>query len=311
MSFRAYIIYCALYGGCAALIGWALGRPIELSDEVIETALHGLLGGLMIALTLALIDGMWNFSSARLPEVALRMLTAAGVGCIAGFLGGMIGGGLYKWQKWSAFFVLGWTLTGLLIGASLGVYDLFARLLREEDARGARRKVINGLIGGGLGGLLGGALAQVFQGLWSLIVDWVGSSLSPDKLWSPGATGFVVLGMLIGLLIGLAQVILKEAWLKVEAGFRPGRELMLEKDQVVIGRAEGSDVALFGDPQVEKVHARIVRKADRYVLTDADTPGGTFVNGRRIDGPTPLRTGDLIRVGKCALRFGERQKRPA
>ena len=37
-------------------------------------------------------------------------------------------------------------------------------------------------------------------------------------LWSPTSTGFVALGMCIGLLIGLAQVILKEAWLKVETG---------------------------------------------------------------------------------------------
>jgi hypothetical protein len=309
MSFRAYIIYCALYGGCAALIGWALGRFINLTDDVIQTALRGLVAGLMIALTLALIDGMWNFSTARVPEVLLRMLTAAAVGCVAGFLGGMIGGGLYKAKEWPAFLVLGWTLTGLLIGAALGVFDLFARMLKNEESRGARRKVINGLIGGGLGGLLGGVLSQLFQWLWELIVNGVGSSLKAYELWSPGATGFVALGMLIGLLIGLAQVILREAWVKVEAGFRPGRELMLEKEEVVIGRAEGSDVALFGDPQVEKVHARIVRKADRYLLIDEDTPGGTFLNGRRVAAPMPLRSGDLIRVGKCSLRFGERQKR--
>ena len=35
------------------------------------------------------------------------------------------------------------------------------------------------------------------------------------------------------------------------------------------------------------------------------------MNDRRIDGPTPLRSGDLIRVGRNVIKFGERQKRPA
>ena len=59
--------------------------------------------------------------------------------------------------------------------------------------------------------------------------------------------GFVALGMCIGLLIGLAQVILKEAWVRVEAGFRAGREMILSKPEVTIGRAESCDIGLFGD----------------------------------------------------------------
>ena len=35
----------------------------------------------------------------------------------------------------------------------------------------------------------------------------------------------------------------------------------------------------------------------------------TTVNEQRINGPTPLRSGDAIRLGKCVLRFGERAKR--
>jgi pSer/pThr/pTyr-binding forkhead associated (FHA) protein len=117
--------------------------------------------------------------------------------------------------------------------------------------------------------------------------------------------------MCIGLLIALAQVILSEAWLRVDQGFRAGRELILSKAEITIGRAESCDLGLFGDPTVEKLHARIVQKGDRYLIDDNRTPGGTFLNGERVDGPTPLRSGDEIRVGRCVLRFGERQKRPA
>jgi len=119
------------------------------------------------------------------------------------------------------------------------------------------------------------------------------------------------LGLCIGLLIGLAQIILKEAWIRVESGFRSGRELIVSKDLLTIGRAENCDIGLFGDPGVEKLHAKIVQRGGEYLIEDAGTPGGTFVNDRRIGGATPLRDGDAIRVGKCVLRFGERRKRAA
>ncbi len=161
----------------------------------------------------------------------------------------------------------------------------------------------NGLLGGGVGGLVGGFLFLALRGLWG-----IGLAERTDDFWSPSATGFVALGMCVGLLIGLAQVILKEAWIRVEAGFRSGRELILAGVETTIGRGEGCEVALFGDSGVEKVHARILLERGRYVLVDEDTPDGTYLNGVAIDGPTPLHSGDLIEMGHSALRFRERQR---
>jgi predicted component of type VI protein secretion system len=84
--------------------------------------------------------------------------------------------------------------------------------------------------------------------------------------------------------------------------------MMLSKDETTIGRAEGCDIGLFGEQGIEKLHARILMKNNRYVLEDANTPGGTFVNEARVERSTPLRNGDAIRVGTCQLRFGEKQK---
>ena len=123
------------------------------------------------------------------------------------------------------------------------------------------------------------------------------------------AIGLVILGLCIGLLIGLAQVFLKEAWLKVAQGFRAGRELMLAKDETTIGRAESCDLGLFGDNTIERLHARILLKNNRYLLADAETPGGTFLNEERVSKPTPLKSGDKIGVGNSVIEFGERQKR--
>src|SRR5262249_60253475 len=105
------------------------------------------------------------------------------------------------------------------------------------------------------------------------------------------------------------QVILKEAWVKVEKGFRAGRELILSKPLLTIGRAESCDIGLFGDPNVEKLHVRIVQRGGQYLVEDQGTQAGTLVNGRRIFGPTPLRSGDLIQIGRNTLSFGERARR--
>jgi hypothetical protein len=267
--------------------------------------MRGLSLGLLLAFGVGLVDAF--FSSRRIGAIVLRALFVAVVGLVSGLLGSAVGQGLFSLSEGTTAEVLrafGWMLTGLLIGASVGVFDVLARLLRGEGISGAVRKVINGLIGGSIGGLLG-ALLYIPLGI---ALGWLFKRDAGDVL-SSGAWGMVVLGACIGLFIGLAQVILKEAWVRVEAGFRPGRELIISKDQITIGRAESCDIGLFGGQGVEKVHARIVHKGNRYLLSDDETPGGTYVNDERVTAPRELSNGDTIRLGNCVLRFGERHKK--
>src|SRR5205807_9607817 len=96
----------------------------------------------------------------------------------------------------------------------------------------------------------------------------------------------------------------------VVEGFRPGRELMLTKDETTIGRAESCDLGLYGDTSVAKLHARILHKNNRYLVAHAADDGETLLNDHPVSTkPQPLKAGDLIRVGRSALRFGEREKR--
>ena len=309
MSFRWFIYYCAVCGGCAAFVGWALGKYPSLNPSVLLDALKALCVGLMLGVVLSLIDSLATFSWGQVFIIASRVLTAGIVGGFAGFLGGLITGGVTRnlnvLPLQVAGQILGWTLTGLLIGASVGVFDLLLAVLQANDVRGALRKVVHGLSGGALGGLLGSLLYLL---LYGALGGLFGDKVDLDRMWTPSAAGFVALGLCIGLLIGAAQVILKEAWVKVEEGSRPGRELIVSKGEIVIGRAESCDVGLFGDNTVERTHARILRRNDGYLLVDADTPGGTYLNGLRIQEPTPLQSGDEIRVGKNRLRFNERRK---
>jgi hypothetical protein len=224
----------------------------------------------------------------------VRVLICLGVGLIGGMFGGLIGQALNSLLHFPVF--IGWILTGIGIGASIGVYDLLRAMLNQQDLRVPLKKTLNGVYGGSLGGFLGGILFGV---------SFPNAKIPRTDL----AIALVILGLCIGLLVGLAQVFLKEAWIKVAKGFRAGRELMLSKEETTIGRAESCDLGLFGDNTIERLHARILLKDNRYLLADADTPGGTFLNDERIGKPTPLSSGDTIRVGNSSIEFGERQKR--
>ena len=309
MSFKLFVYYCALCGGWAGLISWAFSNAVSgIKDDRIQLMLVAALLGFFLAGAISAVDAFLN-------DHLLTGLVRVGLAVSLSFIGAMIVGliGQVIFHKLaqtlgeypSAFTLVGgtviiitWIIVGVIIGGSVGLFDLGKSLFAKQRLAFSISKIFKGGAGGAVGGLVGGFFKAVCESLGMLT-------------YSKRATGFVILGLCIGLLIGLAQIILKEAWVRVEQGFRPGRELMLVKDETTIGRAEACDLGLFGDNGVERKHARILLKDGRYLLYDEGTPGGTYVNDRRIDGPTPLRSGDLIRVGRNVIVFGERQKRPA
>ena len=85
----------------------------------------------------------------------------------------------------------------------------------------------------------------------------------------------------------------------------PMAELTLE-----IGRrapaTPGPTALTLPDSTVSGLHARIQRAGDRselFVIHDLDSTNGTFVNGRRIHGPTPLDDGCVLFLGSQVLVF--------
>ncbi len=299
MTFRLFIYYCAVCGGWAALLAWALTEGLRIQDVKslwLRTAATSGFVGLLLAGAVGTLDALLNAAGR---ERFVRIVVCLGVGFFGGALGGVLGELLHSLKL---FRFLGWMVVGMMIGVSIGVFDVFgARTGRDLSVAG--RKLMNGLIGGVLGGLGGGLIVEFLK------MDWVQDTLRLPR--SSVALGLVILGVSIGSLIGLAQVILTEAWVKIEKGFRAGREMMLARADTTIGRAESCDIGLFGDPAVERIHARIVRQGSRFMLADAGSAAGTFLNDERITQAVPLRSGDLIRVGSSVLRFGERLSRGA
>lgn len=71
--------------------------------------------------------------------------------------------------------------------------------------------------------------------------------------------------------------------------------------ELTIGRAPGNALQLT-DPRVSRTHARIVlANGAGPLLEDAGSSHGTFLDGRRVTEPVPLRDGARIRVGDQEL----------
>lgn len=84
-----------------------------------------------------------------------------------------------------------------------------------------------------------------------------------------------------------------------------GRILVVDADEQVLGRREGSDLQL-SDPHVSRAHAVIRRQSGAVWLEDLGSTGGTFVNGEPVTGSQALRHGDTVRFGTVDTRFEDR-----
>jgi DNA-binding response OmpR family regulator len=81
-------------------------------------------------------------------------------------------------------------------------------------------------------------------------------------------------------------------------------DFVLETDICTIGRSPICQI-IVQHQLVSRLHARIERTGPRYLLHDAGSANGTFVNGRRIAEPHLLADQELIGLGAAAglLRF--------
>jgi hypothetical protein len=79
-----------------------------------------------------------------------------------------------------------------------------------------------------------------------------------------------------------------------EEGLR--REVLLDRDEITIGRREDNLVHL-PERNVSRRHARLLQKDGAVLLEDLRSANGTRVNGIRITEAVRLADGDLVRIG--------------
>ncbi|MGH2828989.1 MAG: FHA domain-containing protein [Actinomycetota bacterium] len=92
-----------------------------------------------------------------------------------------------------------------------------------------------------------------------------------------------------------------QALLLVKRGMSAGSTFLLDKDVTSAGRSPSSDIFL-DDVTVSRRHAEILRDGHRFVVKDAGSLNGTYVNRERVD-VAELSGGDELQIGKFKLVF--------
>lgn len=85
----------------------------------------------------------------------------------------------------------------------------------------------------------------------------------------------------------------------------PNTEFPVDGETMSIGRSGASDIVLKSDDYVSGKHARLTRHGGLLYVEDSGSTNGTYVNGDKAVGATPLRSGDLVRVGSTTFRYIE------
>jgi two-component system, cell cycle response regulator len=85
-------------------------------------------------------------------------------------------------------------------------------------------------------------------------------------------------------------------------GPRLGRRVVLGGEALRIGRDEDNELAVDLDT-VSRHHARVYVEGEHVLVEDLGSTNGTWVNDRELAGPTPLRSGDRLKVGGALFKF--------
>ena len=86
-------------------------------------------------------------------------------------------------------------------------------------------------------------------------------------------------------------------------GHSPGMEYDLGHG-AVLGRGDQAEIRLE-DPFASSRHAQIVRQGGVMVLEDLGSTNGTYLNEEVLGGPTPLHSGDRVRIGDSEFTYAD------
>ena len=100
--------------------------------------------------------------------------------------------------------------------------------------------------------------------------------------------------------------------LVVRRGPQPNQAFEISKDATTLGRDISNDIVI-NDRETSRHHLRLMRSGDTMTIEDLGSTNGTFVNGKRVSGVTPLQNGDMIGLGETVtlgLEIGQPHQAP-
>ncbi len=278
-------------------------EQLQGQHRVSALLLFPLVAGL-IGLFVGAVDGL----ICRLPR---RALLCGAVGLVVGLVGGFVCDIAaeiayapltqlaMKQSKDPAFglstlgFVIqvfGRTLAWGMVGVAMG--------LGQGIALRSKRLLIYGLLGGVIGGLLGGML---FDPIDQIL-------LGSDKVsahWSR-MVGLTVIGLSVGAMIGVVELLARDTWLRMTHGPLSGKEFILFKDVMNVGSSPRSDIYLFNDPQVAADHAVIRTVGDECEIEAREAMHPVLLNNNGVR-RARIRHGDTVAIGRTIFVFQRRR----
>ncbi len=180
---------------------------------------------------------------------------------------------------------LAWSLAGMTVGLGQGV------------ALRSRKLTIYGFVGGVIGGLLGGMLFDP--------ISWMDTN--PTSAHISRLVGIIVAGAGVGLMIGVVELLARDAWLRMTQGPLAGKEFLVFRDVMYVGASPRSDIYLFNDDLVADTHAILRTTGDFCGIEAAGDEHDVFVNGQGVR-RARLRPGDQITIGQTVFTFHERRR---
>jgi hypothetical protein len=103
----------------------------------------------------------------------------------------------------------------------------------------------------------------------------------------------------VGLLARLRQWRLAASAAAPPEGLRLPLELVRDRP-LTLGRGAHCDVVVRHDT-VSRRHAELRRDGGACYISDLGSSNGTWIDGRRVDGPERVRRGDQILLGGCLV----------
>lgn len=281
----------AIIGGFCGLLGWCVISAVSAGSA----ASIGLLLGLCFSMSQPTRQVILNGSTVRRIIGRLPLILLAGA--VSGTAGVLIGEWLFQYFDFPIWpRAIGWAVFGLGTGAASALLDRSLQSLTF------------GAIGGLIGGLLGGscyealAAAAISSGMTRSLAIALGGSL-----------GLTILGCCICGMVGLVEMVLRNAWLRILNGVRAGQSRTLSGSGpgLVIGRGETTDLCIRGDQKIANKHVLIAGDSGGFIAKGLD-PGQASIlrQGRAISRSSiPLQDGDLVCIGDTQARFQMSQLR--
>jgi hypothetical protein len=81
-----------------------------------------------------------------------------------------------------------------------------------------------------------------------------------------------------------------------------GKRLVVPPGGALIGRSREADIVL-DDSNVSRRHAELAPSGQGWLIQDLGSTNGVRVNGRQVEGPHPLESGDRIELGTVSVTF--------